>query len=157
MDTGCTKKISGIPNENDVFESEKRKVGGLKETSSEVFHYSFINKNEISYIYLNDSQFKLCTERNILDIITACAENNTQFVLFDLVTLSKDFLDLKTGLAAAMLQKFRLYHINSAIIDEDMNLKSSLRKILIESGRNETLRLFSNKTDAEKWIYDLIL
>ena len=151
------KKLAGIPNENDVFESEKRKVGGLKETSSEVFHYSFINKNKISYIYLDDPQFKLCTERNILDIITACAENNTQFVLFDLVTLSKDFLDLKTGLAAAMLQKFRLYHIKSAIISKDANLKGSLRKILIESGINETLRFFLSKTEAEKWIYDLVL
>ncbi|QHQ63247.1 DUF4180 domain-containing protein [Anaerocolumna sedimenticola] len=149
--------LAGIPNDNDVLEPTTIKAGGKKETSSGTFRYSFINKNEISYIHIDDPQFKLCTERNILDIITVCAENNTQFVLFNPGILSQDFLDLKTGLAAAMLQKFMLYHIKSAIICEDtQNVKDNLRNILSESGRNETFRLFSNKTDAEKWIYDLV-
>ncbi|EDK34555.1 DUF4180 domain-containing protein [Clostridium kluyveri] len=84
--------------------------------------YTVNSNNEISYVHFNDSETKLETERNILDIITALAENNTQFVLFDSETLSKDFLELKKGLVGTLLQKFTMYHIESAIIIKDIKI-----------------------------------
>jgi DNA-binding PadR family transcriptional regulator len=148
------RAIENIPNEND----ETINIKGIiqEEKSYEVMKYSFHNNNEISYVHYNDSKTKLISERNILDVITALAENNTQFVLFDIETLSKDFLELKKGLVGNMLQKFTLYHIKSTIIIKDKNsLKSEFRDSIVESGEQGILKLFTSIEDAEKWLLNL--
>lgn len=148
------RAIENIPNEND----ETKNIIGIiqEEKYYEIMKYSFINNNEISYVHFNDSKTKLNSERNILDVITALAENNTQFVLFDIETLSKDFLELKKGLVGNMLQKFTLYHIKSAIIIKDKNsLKSEFRDSIVESGKQGILKLFTSTQDAEKWLLSL--
>jgi DNA-binding PadR family transcriptional regulator len=148
------RAIENIPNEND----ETKNIKGIiqEEKSYELMKYSFLNNNEISYVHYNDSKTKLISERNILDVITALAENNTQFVLFDIETLSKDFLELKKGLVGNMLQKFTLYHIKSAIIIKDKNsLKREFRDSIGESGKQGILKLFTSIEDAEKWLLSL--
>lgn len=148
--------ISNILNENDITESANMKVTGQKEKSNGIMKYAVNSNNKISYVHFNDSETKLETERNILDIITALAENNTQFVLLDSETLSKNFLELKKGLLGTMLQKFTMYHIKFAIVIKDMNsLKSEFRDSIVESRKNDVLRLFTNIADAEKWFLSL--
>lgn len=148
--------IANIPNENDLTEKANRKVANQEEKSDGIMKYTLKSNNEISYVHFNDSENKLETERNILDIITALAENNTQFVLFDSETLSKDFLEVKKGLLGTMLQKFTMYHIKSAIVIKDMNsLKSEFRASIAESRKHDVLRLFTNTEDAENWFLSL--
>lgn len=148
--------IVSIPNENDVTENTNTKVIGQEVKSDRIMKYNLNSNNAISYVHFNDSEIKLDTEGNILDIITASAENNTQFVLFDCETLSKNFLELKNGLVGTMLQKFTMYHIKAAIIIKDMNsLKSEFRDSIAESGKHDVLRLFTNIADAEKWFLSL--
>jgi DNA-binding PadR family transcriptional regulator len=148
--------IADISNENDITENANIKLTGQEEKSYGIMKYTLISNNEMSYVHFNDLENKLERERNILDIITALAENNTQFVLFDSETLSKDFLEPKKGLIGAMLQKFTMYHIKSAIVIKDMNsLKSEFRNSIVESERYDVLRLFTNITDAERWFVSL--
>ncbi|WP_069999031.1 DUF4180 domain-containing protein [Cellulosilyticum sp. I15G10I2] len=146
------RAIADIPNENNVTLDVNMKMTIEEEKDEEIMKYTIMSNNEITYVHYNNSATKLSTERNILDIITAVAENNTQFVLLDSETLSKDFLEFKKGLVANMLQKFTLYHIKSAIIIKDINsLKSEFKDAIAESGRHDVLRLFTNIADAEKW------
>ncbi|AOT69268.1 DUF4180 domain-containing protein [Geosporobacter ferrireducens] len=150
------RAIANIPNKNDVTENANMKVNDKKEKSDRIMKYTVNNNHGISYVHFNDSETKLETERNILDIITALAENNTQFVLFDIEALSKDFLEPKKGLVGTLLQKFTMYHIKSAIVIKDMsNLKSEFGDSIAESRKHDVLRLFINIADAEKWFWSL--
>lgn len=148
--------ITDIPNENDVAENANIKAIGQEEKSDGTMKYTVNTNNEISYVHFNDSETKLETEKNILDIITAVAENNTQFVLLDCETLSKNFLEVKKGLLGTLLQKFTMYHIKAGIVIKDMNsLKSEFRNSIAESEKHGVLRLFADIADAEKWFKGL--
>lgn len=148
--------IANIPNENDVTGNANIKVTGQEEKSLGVMKYTVNSNNEISYIYFNDTETKLETERNILDIIAALAESNTQFVLLDSETLSKNFFELKKGLLSNLLQKFTMYHIKAAIVIKDMNsLSSEFRTSIAESGKHDVLRIFTSIKAAEKWFLNL--
>ncbi|MBZ2175649.1 PadR family transcriptional regulator [Schnuerera sp. xch1] len=148
--------IANITNENDVIENANMKVSGREEKNNGIMKYTLNSCNEISYIYFSDSENKLDTEKNILDIIVALTENNTQFVLFDSETLSKDLLELKKGLVGTLLQKFTIYNIKSAIVIKDMNnIKSEFKDSIAESSKNDILRVFKNINDAEKWFLSL--
>ncbi len=149
------RAIVNILNENDANENIDKRVTSQEEKNDGMMKYTFICNNEIGYVHFNDSKTKLSTERNILDVITALAENNTQFVLFDSETLSKGFLELKKGLAGTLLQKFTMYHIKSAIIIRDMNsLKSEFRDT-IASVKHDVIKIFTNIADAEKWFLSI--
>lgn len=146
------RAIADIPNENDAVEEPDMKMRAEEEKDEAIMNYTVVRNSEITYVYFNDSETKLNTERNILDIITAVAENNTQFVLIDSEVLSKDFLELKKGLAANMLQKFTLYHIKAAIVVTDMNsLSGEFKDAIAESEKHDVLRVFTNIEDAERW------
>lgn len=148
--------IASIPNENDVTENANMKLAGQEEKIDRKMKYTVKNSNEISYIHFSDPEIKLGTERNILDIISALAENNTQFVVFDSEALSQDFWELKKGLVGTLLQKFTMYHIKSAIVVKNLSsLKSEFRDSIAESQRHEVLRLFNNIADAKKWFLSL--
>jgi DNA-binding PadR family transcriptional regulator len=148
--------LANIPNKNDRTENANMKVVGQEEKSHGIMKYTLKSNNEISYVQFNDSETKLETERNILNIITAVVENNTQFVLLDSETLSKNFLELKKGLLGTLLQKFTMYHIKSAIVIRDMSsLKSEFRDAIAESSKHNVLRLFENTADAEEWFLSL--
>lgn len=150
------RAIVNIPNENDAIENENKKVPGHEGKGSGIMRYTVSSNNEISYVHFNDSENKLETERNILDIITAIAENNTQFVLLDSEVLSKNFLELKNGLLYTLLQKFAMYHIKSAIVIKDMDsLKSEFRDLIVESSKHDVLRLFTSIEEAENWFRGL--
>ena len=148
--------IANVTNINDVTENTNKDLIGQEVKTGGTMKYTLNNNNVISYVHFNDSETKLETERNILDIITALAENNTQFVVFDFKTLSNTFLEFKKGLVENMLQKFTMYHINSAIVVKDMdNLSIEFRDLIAETCKHDTLRLFTNIGDAEKWFLSL--
>jgi DNA-binding PadR family transcriptional regulator len=150
--------IANIPNENDLAKNANMKATHQEEKRDGIMKYTLSRNNEINYVHFNAPETKLETERNILDIITALAENNTQFVIIDSETLSKDFIELKKGLLATLLQKFTMYHIKSAIIIKDMtSLKSEFRDSIAESRKHDVLSLFTNIEDAEKWFLSLKL
>lgn len=150
------RAIANIPNENDLTKNANIKVSEGEEKRDGIMKYIVNGNNEISYVHYNDSEVKLEIERNILDIISALAENNTQFVIIDSETLSKNFLELKKGLLGSLLQKFTMYHIKAAIVIKDLDsLRSEFRESIVESSKHDILKLFTNIKDAEKWFISL--
>ena len=150
------RAISNIPNENDVTEREERKLDSKKKKSSSVIKYAVKSINKISYLHLNDSENKLEREKDVLEIITALAENNSQFVLFDFEALSEEFFNPKGGLLASLLQKFTLYHIKAGIVINDINkLKAEFKKSIVESEKDQILKLVNNVKEAEEWFLSL--
>lgn len=148
--------IANIPNENDVIKNVNIEEKGGEEKRKSKMNYTVISNGEVTYIHFNDREAKLETERNVLDIITIAAENNTQFVLFDSEILSKDFFELKEGLFGTMLQKFTMFNIKSAIIIKDMDsLKSEFIDLVFESEKHDIIRLFTDIKDAERWFLNL--
>lgn len=150
------RAITNIPNKNDETENSNMKLTDKEEKIAGRMKYTVNNNNGTIYVHFKNSETKLETERNILDIITALAENNTQFVLFDFEALSKDFLEARKGLVGTLLQKFSMYHIKSAIIYKDMNsLKSKFKDSIAESRKNDVLKLFTSIAEAEKWFLNI--
>ncbi|MDF2948672.1 MAG: PadR family transcriptional regulator [Sedimentibacter sp.] len=148
--------IATIPNENDADENAYLSVSDHEDKNQRIIKYKVISNSELTYVHFNDSETKLETERNILDVITAIAENDAQYAIIDGEALSKDFFELKKGLVETMLQKFTMYHIKCAIIINDMNsMTNEFRDSFVESGKNDVLRLFANIAHAEKWFFNL--
>lgn len=146
------KAIVDLPNENDTDEGVRIKATDQEEKRDGIMKYTVIHNGEIPYVHFHDAETKLETEKSILHIITAVAENNTQFVLLDGETLSEDFYELKKGLVGTLLQKFTMYHIRAAIVIKDVDrLKIEFKDAIAESGKHEVLRVFTNVADAEKW------
>ncbi|OPX45129.1 transcriptional regulator PadR-like family protein [Ruminiclostridium hungatei] len=150
------KAIAHIPNENDV-KADKAGENTAAETShGEKGHksmkYTVNSYKEIRYVHFNEPETKLETERNILDVIGALVENDIQFALFDSEVLSRDFLELKKGLAGALLQKFAMYRIKSAIVVKGIDgLDSKFMASISESAKHNIVKVFTDTADAEKW------
>jgi PadR family transcriptional regulator, regulatory protein AphA len=148
--------ISHIPNQNDIVKVQDNDAAMQVEANNKVMSYVVKDNIGLRYIFYNDFETKLETEKNILSIITALAENNTQFVLLDSEILSKEFQNLNNGLVASMLQKFTMYQIKSAIIVKDLNsFSSEFIESFTESGKNNILRIFASVVEAEKWFLEL--
>ncbi len=144
--------IANTPNKNDKAGEQDVKAAAPEDKDERTLNYSANSNTGVTYVHFDDPKTKLEKERDIIDIITAVADNNAQYVLFDCEALSKDFLELKKGLVAAMLQKFTMYNIKSAIIIKDMNsVKSEFRDAIAESKKHGVIRLFSSIAEAEKW------
>jgi hypothetical protein len=62
--------------------------------------------------YLPDSA-KLGAERDALDLVALCIENDTNQLMVHDAALGEDFFDLRTGLAGAILQKFISYNMRT--------------------------------------------
>lgn len=153
------RAIASIPNENDV---KADKAGGNmtetghEETGYKRIKYTVNSYKEIRYVHFNDSETKLENERNVMDIIGALVENDLQFALFDSEALSRDFLELKRGLAGALLQKFAMYRIRSAIVVKETDLTNrDFTESLTESARHNIMRIFTDTAQAEKWFLSI--
>lgn len=159
-----SEAISEIPNENDASESTSESVNVNRENryteetgeSTNSKPYRVIHAHSFSYVHFYDRSFKLERERQILDIITVAAENNTRFVLIDHKSLSGKFFDPAPDLLAKMLQKFTMYNIRVSILADNIeSLEHNFIAAISESRQKGTVGLFEDKEDAEKWFLSL--
>jgi hypothetical protein len=106
-----------------------------------------------NYIQANPSDFVIRTERDMLELITACVENDTQNVILYQDNLSPDFFDLKTQLAGTLFQKLANYHVRGAAIISMGQVKSErFKELILEYNRGQLFRFFEDKEAAEKWL-----
>lgn len=149
--------IVGIPNANDANENAVDASEKLQEDKqNEIMRYTIKKHKQLCYVHYNDTGSKLESKGNILDIITALAEYNTQFVALDYGALSKSFVELREGLFETMLQKFSMYHIKSAIIIKEADgSNKDFRASIAESGKFDVLKTFSSIKEAEAWFLSI--
>jgi PadR family transcriptional regulator AphA len=115
--------------------------------------YRVIEKNKQKYIDVTSTELCVQREGDIMDLIAACGENNTSRLLLHDKALPDGFFDLKTGLAGQVLQKLINYHVKTAlIISNEQRIQGRFKELLIESNRGNDFRVFTNISDAEKWL-----
>lgn len=87
-----------------------------------------------------------------LELLMNCSYNlGTTKLIVQESNLSKDFFDLKTGLAGEILQKFSTYNGHLAIIGDYSQLSSkSLKDFIYESNRFGRINFVSNEEEAIK-------
>ena len=106
-----------------------------------------------TYIECEPADFIIRNERDVLDLISACSENDTNKVLLHEANLSPEFFDLKTNLAGAVLQKFANYHLRGAAIISFDKIKSErFKELIFECNRGNLFRFFEDREGAEKWL-----
>lgn len=84
----------------------------------------------------------IASEREAADLVGEALSAEARLVAIPLARLSPAFLDLKTGLAGAVLQKFVNYHRRVAIlgdISQAVSASQALRDFVYESNRGRTV------------------
>lgn len=119
-------------------------------------NYRVIEINGKKYIECASAETPICTEQNVLDLIAACFENNTNLLLIEAQALADDFFKLRTGLAGGVLQKFINYNIKVAVVMTDQQrVKGKFKEFITEANKGNSFRVFSNKEEAEDWFFKL--
>ena len=107
----------------------------------------------IKYVECDPTAFIIRNERDILDLITICGENETHNVMLYEGNFSPDFFDLKTQLAGTIFQKFANYRMRGAGIISFSRVKSDrFKELMVECNRGNLFRFFEDKEAAEKWL-----
>ncbi|KOA19283.1 hypothetical protein CLHOM_23890 [Clostridium homopropionicum DSM 5847] len=116
-------------------------------------NYNLIEKNDNRYIEHSNDKKQLSTERDAVDLIAACIENNARLLIIQEKALSEDFFNLRTGLAGTVLQKFVNYNIKAAlIITNEEKISGRFREMITEANKGNDFRVFKNTADAENWL-----
>ncbi|MFI8706016.1 DUF4180 domain-containing protein [Bacillus sp. NPDC077411] len=119
-------------------------------------NYRVMEKNNKKYIECVSVRRQICSEKDVLDFVGICAENDVYTLIFYVDAFSEDFFNLKTGLAGMMLQKFINYHIKVAVIlENEEKLNNRFKEMIMEANKGNDFRTFKNMTDAENWISSL--
>jgi hypothetical protein len=107
----------------------------------------------INYIEADPTDFVIRTERDILELISACVEHGTHQIILYANNLAPDFFDLKTQLAGTLFQKLANYHLRGAAIISMGQVKSErFKELILEYNRGQLFRFFEDKEAAEKWL-----
>jgi PadR family transcriptional regulator, regulatory protein AphA len=109
------------------------------------------NKDGRKYIEA-DKEYIIRSKQDALDLAAICVENNTSLLLLHYGNLTPDFLDLKTRLAGAILQKFINYRIKVAAIIPPEKIAGKFREMVIESNRSNHFRVFATEEEARNWL-----
>jgi PadR family transcriptional regulator, regulatory protein AphA len=110
--------------------------------------------NDTLYIECLPGDGNLDSETRAIELITACAEDETQNLLIHAEALTPDFFNLRTGIAGAILQKFSNYHIRAALIlsPEQAN-QGRFGEMVLEANRGNQFRVFISREQAETWLH----
>lgn len=123
-----------------------------KHKEDEKMRYTVVEKENGKYLYLGPEGRQLLAERDGLDLISLCAENDTTLLLIHGDRLSEDFFRLRTGVAGAILQKFAQYNIRAAVVLDTDTVRGKFREYLSESNRGPTFRSYASIEEAEGWL-----
>lgn len=110
-------------------------------------------KNNQKFIECIPGEILIRNERDVLDLVGLCGENDSNRVLLHESNLSEDFFDLKTGLAGAMFQKFSNYAMKAVAVVNFKNIKSErFKELMSESNKGNQFHFYSDRDTAEKWL-----
>jgi PadR family transcriptional regulator AphA len=98
----------------------------------------------------------IASDQDALDLVAACAENQTQRLMLHAENLPAEFFDLKTGLAGAVLLKFVNYRIQvAAVLTPEVIGSGKFREMALESTRGPDFRVFFERAKAEAWLLSI--
>lgn len=117
--------------------------------------YQVVEKNNQKYIRLGHTGALIQAERDALELLSICAEHGTNLLLIQGERLSDAFLQLRTGVAGAVLQKFVLYNIKAAAVLDENRIKGKFKDFVSESNRGNTFRVYGSFDEAEHWLLNI--
>lgn len=116
-------------------------------------NYKIVEKSNKKYIEVKQP---FTSESDVLDVIGICFSNDIELLLFREEVFSEEFINLKSGLAGIVLQKFMNYHIKtSATIEDKSKIQGRFKELISELNKGNEFRVFDNTQDAEDWILNL--
>jgi PadR family transcriptional regulator AphA len=96
---------------------------------------------------------RLESERDALDLVAICGENETHLLMLHAENLTEDFYDLSSGLAGAILLKFVNYRLRvAAVLTPQTVEQGKFHEMVIETNRGSDFRVFYNRDLAETWL-----
>lgn len=120
-------------------------------------NYRIVEKDRIKYIEYASAEAPVSSEKDSIELITACFENDCRKVVLHSRALTDDFFRLKTGLAGIILQKFINYRIKVAVIlEDDEKVQGRFKELLSESNKGNDFRTFYSTGEAEEWFKKLL-
>ena len=88
-----------------------------------------------------------------LDLVAACAEEQTDRLLLDGAHLADEFFDLSTRLAGEVVQKFQNYRIRTAaVFVDDGSYSEPFTEFIREARTSNDFRTFTDREAAEEWL-----
>ncbi|HWQ29556.1 MAG TPA: DUF4180 domain-containing protein [Negativicutes bacterium] len=105
------------------------------------------------YLECTSSDTGLTNEKDALELVSACFENDTDLLLLDYSVLSVDFFRLDTGVAGAILQKLINYRIKTAaVIPSELIENARFREMALETNKGMHFRIFDTREEAVGWL-----
>ncbi|MDF2543081.1 MAG: hypothetical protein K0S47_2799 [Herbinix sp.] len=118
------------------------------EQGTDEFHYDVSIKDDKRFIIITS---KIKEEQNVLDMVASCMDEKTNLVIITDQLLPEEFFDLKSGMAAGMLQKITNYHVRVAIVlTQQMRKPKDLK--LLKSIENTNVKIFNYQEEAGQWL-----
>lgn len=116
-------------------------------------NYKVVNIGSQKYIQCFPGKKCLETEHDAIDLVAACGENDTQWLMVFADNLSDDFYRLSSGVAGNILLKFSNYHIRvAAVLTPELVNQGRFREMVIETNRGNQFRVFYGTAEAERWL-----
>lgn len=106
-----------------------------------------------TYIECLPGDGPLSSEQDVLELVVACEEAQTNRLLLSEGSLSPAFFDLRSGLAGAVLLKFSNYLIRAAaVIPDDVAQSGRFGEFARETNRGSQFRVYPTREEAEAWL-----
>jgi hypothetical protein len=113
-------------------------------------NYELIKSGEVVIVEGNSL---LSSVSQATDLISMCAEQNTDRLLLDSPVLPESFFDLHTRFAGEFLQKLQNYQLRTAVvISPDRAYSDRFNEWLLEAKRGSVVRLFTLRDAALEWL-----
>jgi hypothetical protein len=102
--------------------------------------------------FLANFSDKICSERDVVDLLGLCYEAGTNRLLIVEDELTAEFFDLRTGVAGAVLQKFSTYKSIVALVVTPDRLRGRFGEMAAEARKNNYFRVFLDREEAVAWL-----
>jgi DNA-binding PadR family transcriptional regulator len=145
--------ISSYENELNWLKKLRAQIHSIRGEETNKMNYKVIEKNTKKYIECISAEKPINTEKDALDLIAACGENDTNLLMLHAEALSDEFFKLKTGLAGMILQKFINYRVRTAVVLRgELKIIGKFKEFLAEANKGSDFRVFNNIAEAENWL-----
>jgi PadR family transcriptional regulator AphA len=113
--------------------------------------YRIIEYGGIEILEL-DEKSRITSEADALDCVAACGDEGTSLLLLNEANLTDNFYRLRTGLAGAVLQRFAVYRLRTAIVLSPLRANQGrFREMVLEANRGKQLGFYEKREQALEW------
>jgi hypothetical protein len=106
-------------------------------------NYKVVEQGSKKYIECVPSVKCIENERDALELVAICGENDTNRFMLYAENLTEDFYQLRTSVAGDILQKFVNYYIKGvAVLTPELVNQGRFREMVIEANRGRHFHVF---------------